>query len=148
MMSFLKLPISLWGYVFETTTRVLNVLPRKYVAYTPYSIWKGKKSYFSYFRVWGCPAHVKKYDTHKLETRTELCRFVRYLRETIGYYFYRLEEQSILVAKRAIFLEDEYLLRRDNKSKVILEEVLDPNTNSTSLDENSARKNLQVHTKA
>ena len=65
-----------------------------------------------------------------------------YLRETIGYYFYRPEEQSIFVAKRVIFLEDEYLLRRDSGSKVVIEEVLDLNTNTTSLE------NLQVHTEA
>ena len=41
-----------------------------------------------------------------------------------------------------------YLLRRDSASKVILEEVPDPNTNTTSLDENSASKNLQVYTEA
>ena len=38
MMSFSKLPISLWGYAFETTTRVLNVLPSKSVVSTPYEI--------------------------------------------------------------------------------------------------------------
>ena len=134
MMSFLKLPIYLWGYALETASRVLNVLPSKSVASTPYEIWKGKKPDFSYFRAWGFPAHVKKHDTDKLETRTELCRFVGYLRETIGYYFYRPEEQSIFVTKRVIFLEDEYLLRRDSGSKVVLEEVLDPNTNATSLE--------------
>ena len=68
-----------------------------------------------------------------------------YLQEAIGYYFYRLEEQSIFVAKRAIFLEDDYLLRRDSGSKVVREEVPDSNTNATSLDENSVPKNLQVH---
>ena len=60
----------------------------------------------------------------------------------------RPEEQSIFVAKRAIFLEDEYLWRRDSGSKVVLEEVLVPNTNATSLDENSVPENLQVHTEA
>ena len=148
MMSFSKLPISLWGYALETAARVLNVLPSKFVASTPYEIWKGKKSDFSYFRVWGCPAHVKNHDTDKLKSRTEVCKFVGYPRETIGYYFYRPEEQSIFVAKRVIFLEDEYLLRRDSGSKVVLEEVLDLNTNATSLDENSVPKNLQVHTEA
>ena len=148
MMSFSKLPISLWGYALETAARVLNVLPSKSVAYTPYEIWKGKKPDFSYFRVWGCPAHVKKHDTDKLELRTELCKFVGYPKETIGYYFYRPEEQSIFVAKRVIFLKDEYLLRRNSGSKVVLEEVLDPNTNATSLDENSVPENLQVHTEA
>ena len=51
----------------------------------------------------------------------------------IGYYFYHLEEQSIFVTKRAVFLEDEYLLRRDSGSTIVLEEVLDPYTNATSL---------------
>ena len=63
----------------------------------------------------------------------------------IGYYFYCPEEQSIFVTKRVIFLEDEYLLRRYSGSKVVLEEVLDPNTNAISLDENSVPENLQVH---
>ena len=148
MMSFSKLLISLWGYALETAARVLNVLPSKSVASTLYEIWKGKKPDFSYFRVWGCPAHVKKHDTYKLESKTEFCKFVGYPKETIGYYFYRPEEQSIFVAKRVIFLEDEYLLRRDSGSKVVLEEVLDPNTNATSLDENSVPESLQVHTEA
>ena len=148
MMSFSKLPISLWGYALETAACVLNVLRSKSVAFTPHEIWKGKKSDFSYFRVWGCPAHVKKHDTDKLESRTKLCKFLGYLRETIRYYFYCPEEQSIFVAKRVIFLEDEYLLRRDSGSKVVLEEVLDLNTNATSLDENSFPENLQVHTEA
>ena len=87
MMSFSKLLISLWGYALETTAHVLNVLPRKSVASTPYEIWKGKKLNFSYFRVWGYHAHVQKHDTDKLESRTEFCRFVGYLKETSGYYF-------------------------------------------------------------
>ena len=73
MMSFSKLLISLWGYALEIATCVLNILPSKSVASTPYEIWKGKKLNFSYFRVWGCPAHVKKHDTDKMESRTELC---------------------------------------------------------------------------
>ena len=148
MMSFSKLPISLWGYALETAACILNVLPSKSVTSTPYEIWKRKKPDFSYFRVWGCLAHVKKHATDKLESRTELCRFVGYPRETSGYYFCRPEEQSIFVAKRAVFLEDEYLLRRDSGSKVVLEEVPDLNTNATSLDENSVSENLQVHTEA
>ena len=100
MMSFSKLPISLWGYALEIAARVLNILPSKSVASTPYKIWKGKKPDFSYFRVWSCIAHVKKHDTDKLESMTELCRFVGYPREMIGYYFYRPEEPSIFVAKR------------------------------------------------
>ena len=84
MMSFSKLPISLWGYALETAARVLNVLPRKFVTSTPYEIWRGKKLEFSYFRVWGCPSHVKKHETDKLESRNELCRFVGYPKDTFG----------------------------------------------------------------
>ena len=68
--------------------------------------------------------------------------------ETIGYHFYCPEEQSIFVTKRAIFSENEYLLRRYSGSKVVLQKVLDLNTNTTSLDENSVPENLQVHTEA
>ena len=39
-------------------------------------------------------------------------------------------------------------MKRDSGSKVVLEEVLDPNTNATSLDENSVSESLQVHTEA
>ena len=123
MMSFLKFSISLWGYAFQIVVRVPNVLPSKSVVSTLYKILKGKKLNFSYFRVWGCPTHAKKHATDKQESRNELCIFVGYLRETIGYYFCRPEEQSIFVTKRVIFLEDEYLLRRDSGSKAVLEEV-------------------------
>ena len=37
--------------------------------------------------------------------------------------FYRLEEKYFFL-KRIIFLEDEYLLRRDNGSKVVLEKLV------------------------
>ena len=92
MTSFSKLLISFWGYVLETSACVLNILPGKFLASIPYEMWKGKKMDFSYFRVSGCPTHVKKQDTYKLELKTKFCRFVRYLKETSGYYFYRPEE--------------------------------------------------------
>ena len=43
MMSSSKLLISFWGYTFETSTRVLDVLPRKSLACIPYEILKGNK---------------------------------------------------------------------------------------------------------
>ena len=100
---------------------------------------KGKKPDFSYFRVWGCPTHVKKHDIDKLELRTESYRFVGHPKGTSGYYFYRLEKKSIFVTKRAVFLEDEYFFRRDSRSKFVFEEILYPDTNATSLGESSTR---------
>ena len=76
MMSFLKLSISLWEYMHEIITCVLNVLPIKSIASTAYEMWKGKKPEFSYFRVCNCLAHIKKYATYKLESRTKFCRFL------------------------------------------------------------------------
>ena len=146
MMSFSQLPISLWGYALETVMRVLNVLPRKFITFTPYEIWRGKKLDLSYFRVWGCPAHVKKHETYKVESRTELCRFVGYPKDTFGYYFYRPKEQSIFIANRVIFLEDEHLLRRDSGSKVFLGAIPNPNTIATSSYKNSITEHVQVHT--
>ena len=45
-------------------------------------------------------------------------------------------------------MEDEYLFKRDNKSKVVLEEVPDSDTNTSSFNENSIPENLQVHVEA
>ena len=60
----------------EIITCVLNVLPIKSIASTPYEMWKGKKPEFCNFRVCNCLAHIKKHATYKLESRTEFCRFV------------------------------------------------------------------------
>ena len=96
--------------------------------------------------VWGCPSHVKKHEIDKLKYKTELCRFVRYPKNTFGYYFYRPEEQSKFITKWVNFFEDEYFLRRDSESKIVLEEVSNPNTNATSSHENSIPEQVQVHT--
>ena len=45
-------------------------------------------------------------------------------------------------------MEDEYLLRRDSGSEVVLEEGPDPDTNTTLLDENSIPGNLKLHIEA
>ena len=50
--------------------------------------------------------------------------------------------------KGDVFLEDEYILRGDSESKVVVEEVSNLDTNVTSLDENLAPKNLQVYIEA
>ena len=94
-----------------------------------------------------CPAHIKKHETDRLKYMKELCRFIGYPKDTVGYYFYCPEEQSIFFVKRVIFLRDEYLLRRESGSKVVLKEVLDQNTYAFLLDENLLLDKFQVHTK-
>ncbi|KAL0395430.1 UNVERIFIED_CONTAM: Retrovirus-related Pol polyprotein from transposon TNT 1-94 [Sesamum latifolium] len=51
MMSFTELPISFWGYALETVSKLLNMMPSKIAAKTPYEIWHGKLASYKYLRV-------------------------------------------------------------------------------------------------
>jgi len=98
---------------------------------TPYEIWKGKKPDLKVVKIWGCPAHVKRHNPDKLESRTERCKFVGYPKETCGYYFYHLEDQKVFVAKRAVFLEKEHILGGDSGRMIELSEVGEPSSSTT-----------------
>ncbi|KAL0336652.1 UNVERIFIED_CONTAM: hypothetical protein Sradi_4877100 [Sesamum radiatum] len=62
--------------------------PSETVSLTPYEIWHGKPASYKYLRVWGGPAYVKRLVGDKLDTRSSFYRFVRYSKETAGYYFH------------------------------------------------------------
>ncbi|KAL0449085.1 UNVERIFIED_CONTAM: Retrovirus-related Pol polyprotein from transposon RE1 [Sesamum latifolium] len=91
------------------------------VPQTPYEIWHGKPASYKYLRVWGSPAYVKRLVGDKLNSRSSLCRFIEYLKETAGYYFYDPAEQKIFVSRNAVFLKKDFPSdsRRD---EVLLEE--------------------------
>nr|GEV06650.1 zinc finger, CCHC-type [Tanacetum cinerariifolium] len=63
---------SFWDYALETTSRILNMVLTKKVEKTPYKVWHGQAPKFSYLKVWGYEALVKR-DTltkpDKLEPR-------------------------------------------------------------------------------
>ncbi|KAL0287523.1 UNVERIFIED_CONTAM: Retrovirus-related Pol polyprotein from transposon TNT 1-94 [Sesamum angustifolium] len=105
MMSFTKLPLSFWVYALEMTGRLLNIALSKTVAQKPYQIWHNKLASYKYLRVWGSPAHVKRLVEGKLDLRFSLCRFICYLKETTGYYFYDPSEQKVFVLRNTLFLE-------------------------------------------
>ncbi|KAL0289501.1 UNVERIFIED_CONTAM: Retrovirus-related Pol polyprotein from transposon TNT 1-94 [Sesamum radiatum] len=105
MMSFTELPLSFWDYALETAAKLLNMAPSKTVAQMPYQIWHGKLASYKYLRVWGSPAYVKRLVGDKLDSRSSLCRFVGYAKETAGYYFYDPSEQKVFVSRNAVFLE-------------------------------------------
>ncbi|KAL0295897.1 UNVERIFIED_CONTAM: Retrovirus-related Pol polyprotein from transposon TNT 1-94 [Sesamum angustifolium] len=105
MMSFTELPLSFWGYALETAAKLLNIAPSKTVAQTPYQIWHGKPASYNYLRVWGSPAYVKRLVGDKLDLRSSLCRFIRYPKETAGYYLYDPSEHKVFVSRNAVFLE-------------------------------------------
>ena len=122
MMGFAGLPISFWGYALESACYILNKVPSKSVAKTPYEIWTGRKPVLTHLRVWGCPAYVKRLLTDKLGPRSDKCHFIGYPKESKGYYFYNTEEQKLFVSMRATFLEKEYLIG-SAKANVELNEV-------------------------
>ena len=51
MMGFASLSISFWGYALETAYYILNKVPSKSVAKTPYEIWTGRKPVLAHLRV-------------------------------------------------------------------------------------------------
>ncbi|KAL0288401.1 UNVERIFIED_CONTAM: hypothetical protein Scaly_2731400 [Sesamum calycinum] len=48
----------------------------------PYQIWHNKPASYKYLRVWDSPAYVKRPVGDKLDSRSSLCRFISYPKET------------------------------------------------------------------
>ncbi|KAL0405894.1 UNVERIFIED_CONTAM: hypothetical protein Slati_3903300 [Sesamum latifolium] len=82
--------------------------PSKMVPQTSYEIWHGKPASYKYLRVWGSPAYVKRLVGDKLDSRSSLCRFVEYPKETVGYYFYDPSEQKIFISRNVVFLKKSF----------------------------------------
>ncbi|KAL0394664.1 UNVERIFIED_CONTAM: hypothetical protein Slati_4432600 [Sesamum latifolium] len=121
MISFTELPPSFWGYALETAAKLLNIGPSKTVPQMPYEIWHGKPTSYKYLRVLGSPTYVKRLVGDKLDSRSNLCRFIGYPKETAGYYFYDPSEQKIFISRNAVFLDKDFPVdnRRD---ELLLEE--------------------------
>ena len=123
MMSCSSLPILFWGYSLQTAVYILNVVPSKSIKKTPLALWNGHKPSLRHFRIWGCPAHLLKLKTGKLEPRTEVCMFVGYPKGTRGGLFYSPSNKKVLVSTNATFLEYDYMTNFKPRSKVVLEEL-------------------------
>ena len=106
MMSYESLPSNFQGYALETTQNILNLVPSKVVPTTPKELWTGRNPNLEYVRIWGSLAHVLKLDSSKLETRSNVCLFVGYLKGTKGYMFYDPQDQKVFVSTNARFLEE------------------------------------------
>ena len=77
-MSFTSLLESLWGEALNTTTYLLNRVPIKPVANTPYELWMGKRPSIRHLQVWGYLVEVRPYrpNEKKLDSRTVDCFFM------------------------------------------------------------------------
>ncbi|KAL0394457.1 UNVERIFIED_CONTAM: hypothetical protein Slati_4411900 [Sesamum latifolium] len=104
MISFTELPPSFWGHALEMAVKLLNISSSKSIPQTPYEIWHGK------------PASYK---------------FIGYLKETAGYYFYDPAEQKVFVSRNAVFLEKGFPSDNQRDEILIEESSGKPPHNST-----------------
>ena len=79
---------------------------------TPYELWFSKEPKLSFRKVWDCHAYVKKFQTNKLEPKSEKCVFIGYPKETIGYTFYHRSKGKIFIAKNRILSSEGVSLER------------------------------------
>nr|GEZ16629.1 retrotransposon protein, putative, Ty1-copia subclass [Tanacetum cinerariifolium] len=103
------------------------VLTKK-VYKTPYELWYDKVPNLSYLKVWGCETLVKRDTPDKLEQRSFNCIFIRYLKETMGYYFYFPPKNKIVVARYVEFLEKKLISQEASGRTVKLKEIQDKDT--------------------
>ncbi|GKC17486.1 zinc finger, CCHC-type containing protein, partial [Tanacetum coccineum] len=132
MMNLTTLPLSFWDYALESATRILNMVPTKKVDKTPYEMWYGKVPNLSYLKVWGCEALVKRDTPDKLKQRFVKCIFIGYPKETMGYYFYFLPENKIVVARYVEFFEKRLINQEISGRAVDLEEIQEQEDTSPS----------------
>ena len=101
---------------------ILNRVPSKSISTTPYEIWNGKLPNLKYVKIWGCPAFIKKLKSDKLDAKLIKGRFVGYLKDSLGYYFYLPAKQVIVISRDAIFLEKQFLKEYGKGRKIMLDE--------------------------
>ncbi|GKB63925.1 retrotransposon protein, putative, ty1-copia subclass [Tanacetum coccineum] len=114
------------------------MVPTKKVDKTPYEVWNGQAPKFSYLKVWGYEALVKR-DTltkpDKLEPRSIKCIIIGYPKETMGYYFYYPPENKVFVSWNAEFFENSLITQEASRSledlKIIQEEDTHPSINTS-----------------
>jgi transposase InsO family protein len=94
MMVQANLPIIFWGDALLTVVYILNRVPSKSIASTPYELWNNRKSDLSNLRPWGCAAfvHDMSHQHGKLGPRVKKSIFIRYAVHFKGYVF--IGEQS------------------------------------------------------
>ena len=124
MISHSNLPKSLWGEAVKTAVYILNKVPSKAVAKTPYELWTNKKPSIKYLYVQGCPTEARPYKPNekKLDSRTVSCYFVGYSEWSRGFKFYDPSTRSFFETGNAKFIEDVELSGRESLRKVVFEE--------------------------
>ncbi|RVW20371.1 Retrovirus-related Pol polyprotein from transposon TNT 1-94 [Vitis vinifera] len=118
---------SFWGEAIKTTVYILNRVPSKTVAKTPYELWTSKKPSIRHLHVWGCPAEARPYKPNekKLDSRTVSCYFVGYYERSRGFKFYDPSTRSFFETGNAKFIEDVELSEREPLRKVSVQPIIE-----------------------
>ncbi|WZZ65153.1 hypothetical protein YC2023_076523 [Brassica napus] len=128
MISHSSLPESLWGEALKTAAYILNRVPTKATAKTPYELWTGRKPSLKHLRIWGCPAEARPYKPYekKLDSRTISSYFIGYSERSRGYKFYVPTAKTIFETGTATFFEDIDFGGRNKVKDIIFEEESAP----------------------
>ncbi|GJU59121.1 hypothetical protein Tco_1236887 [Tanacetum coccineum] len=81
----------------------------------------------------GCEALVKRDTPDKLQQRSVKCIFIGYPKETMGYYFYFLPENKIVVARYAAFFEKNLITQEVSGRAIDLEEIQNEDTSPSEI---------------
>ena len=87
---------------------LLNIAPtRSLEKSTPYEKWTGHKPNLSYFKTFGCLAHVLMQDGHrtKLEDQSRPMIFIGYELKSKAYHFYDLVTKRLHISRDVVFHE-------------------------------------------
>ena len=102
---------------------ILNLVSSKLIPNTPKELRSERKPSMKYLHILGCPAHVLKGKSDKLEAKTEVCMLFGYSKEIKGYLFYNHKDNKVFVSTNAKFLEDDYMNNFNPRSKVVLAKI-------------------------
>ena len=130
MMSYAQLLDTFWGYVVKTAC-ILNNVPPKSVSETPLDLWRGLKGSLRHFKIWGCPAYVLETNPKKLEPRSRVCLFVSYPKEIRGGLFFDPKLNQVFVSTNATFLEEDHIREHISHNKVVLNELSNETTETS-----------------
>lgn len=74
----------------KNSAYILNRVPSKAIAKTPYELWTCKRPSIKHLHVWGCSAKARPYRPYegKLDSRTTSGYFVGYAERSKGFKFY------------------------------------------------------------
>ncbi|RVW94715.1 Retrovirus-related Pol polyprotein from transposon TNT 1-94 [Vitis vinifera] len=124
MISHSTLPEKLWGEALKTAAYILNRVPTKAAAKTPYELWTGRKPSLKHFHIWGCPTEARPHKPHekKLDSKTVSSYFIGYAERSRGFKFYDPAIRSIFETGTATFFEDVEFGGRNQVRNIVFEE--------------------------